>query len=55
MTDGGNGKSENKIMEVKKENFDKSAKKFIECCICGKKGHTSTECYKNSNKRWCSN
>ena len=42
-------------MKTKSGNFKKSATKFVKCYTCGKKGHKITECFKNSNKRWCSN
>ena len=53
VTDGGNGKSDNKITKAKSRNFDESAKKFIECYACGKKGHKSTECFSDCKR--CSN
>ena len=42
-------------MKAESGSFDESVKKFIGFYTCGKKGHQSTECFKNTNKSWCSN
>ena len=44
------------ILKTKGGNFEGKQNKDIECYTCGKKGHRSSKCYKNtSSRRWCSN
>ena len=44
------------ILKTKGGNFKGKQNKDMECYTCGKKGHRSSKCYKNtSSRRWCSN